>query len=107
MKAKNKSDFLNRHVGLNDSDIKKMLKRLNIKSLDHLIEKVIPKNILSPITENLLEKDLSETETLVRLKKYSKKNKQKNKSNFYSTSFWFVCRCKSYKKKNIKRNNCI
>ena len=50
-----------------------MLEKLNIKSLDDLIEKVIPKNILSPITENLLKKDLSETEALDRLKEYSKK----------------------------------
>ena len=58
MTVKNKFDFLNRHVGLNDFDIKKMLKCLDIKSLDNLIEKVIPENILSPITENLLEKAL-------------------------------------------------
>ena len=72
MTEKNKSDFINRHVGLNGSDIKNMLKHLSIKSLDDLIEKVIPENILSPITESLLKKDLSETETLARLKKYSK-----------------------------------
>ena len=52
-----------------------MLKHLSIKSLDDLIEKVIPENILSPITESLLKKDLSETETLARLKEYSKENK--------------------------------
>ena len=75
MKANNIFNFLYRHVGLNDSDIKIMLNRLDIESLDCLIEKVIPKNILSPITENLLENDLSETETLARLKKYSKQNK--------------------------------
>ena len=55
-------------LGLTTTDIKKMLKRLDIKSLDQLIEKVIPKNILAPITENLLEKNLSEIEALVRLK---------------------------------------
>ena len=36
MTAKNNSDFVNRHVGLNDFDIKKMLNRLNVKSLDDL-----------------------------------------------------------------------
>ena len=86
MIAKNKSDFINRHVGLNDSDIKKMLKHLSIKSLDDLIEKVIPQNILSPITENLLEKDLSETETLVRLKKYSKKINYTNHLSVWDTT---------------------
>ena len=55
MIVKNKFDFLNRHVGLNEPDIKKMLEHLDIKSLDDLIEKVIPGNILSPITENLLD----------------------------------------------------
>ena len=59
MKVKNKSDFLNRHIGLDKSDIKKMLKYLSIESLDHLVEKVIPKTILSPMTEDLLEKDLT------------------------------------------------
>ena len=73
--VKNKSDFINRHVGLNESDISKMLERLKVNSLDDLIQKVIPKNILSPTTEALLKKDLSETEALARLKKYSKKNK--------------------------------
>ena len=58
---KNNSDFLNRHIGNSNSDIEKMMESLNIKSLDNLINKVIPKNILSPINENLLEKDLSET----------------------------------------------
>ena len=73
MAAKNKSNFVYRHVGPNDSDIKKMLDYLGIKSLDHLIKKVIPKKILSPITENLLEKDLSEIEALTCLKDYSNK----------------------------------
>ena len=71
MIAKSKSDFINRHVGLNESDIKKMLKRLSIKSLDDLIDKVIPKNILSPINEPLLKTDLSEAATLSRLKNYA------------------------------------
>ena len=73
---KNKSDFINRHVGLNNFDIKKMLEHLDIKSLDDLIEKVIPGNILSPITENLLENSLTEAETLGLLKNYSKKWKR-------------------------------
>jgi len=75
MIEKNKSNFLNRHIGLNNPDIENMLKCIDIKSLDHLIKKVIPKNIQSPITENLLEKELSEIEALTQLKKYSKKNK--------------------------------
>ena len=74
MTTKNRSDFLNRHIGLKESDIKEMLEKLEIESLDHLIEKVIPQNILSLTTENLLEKDLSEIEALSRLKEYSKKN---------------------------------
>ena len=37
MTAKNKFDFINRHVGLNDLDIEEMLKCLDIKSLDNLI----------------------------------------------------------------------
>ncbi len=75
MTAKNKFDFTYRHVGPNNSDIKKMLRHLGVKSLDQLIVEVIPKNILSPTNENLLENNLSETEALAQLKKYSKKNK--------------------------------
>ena len=46
MTAKNKSNFLNRHVGLNNSDIKKMINHINIEKLYELIKKLIQKSKL-------------------------------------------------------------
>ena len=66
--------FLSRHVGINKSDIKLMLKSLGLESLDQLIEKIIPPNIFSPIRENLIDITLSETEALHKLEEYSEKN---------------------------------
>ena len=70
----NETEFLSRHIGLNKSDIKTMLNSLGIKSLDELIEKVIPENIFSPMSENLIEKSLSEKEVIAELKEYSNEN---------------------------------
>ena len=63
----NETEFLSRHIGLNNSDIKLMLKSFGVRSLDELIEKVIPENIFSPLSENLIEKNLSEKEALDKL----------------------------------------
>ena len=60
----NETEFLSRHIGLNNSDIKLMLKSFGLRSLDELIKKVIPENIFSPLSENLIEKNLSEKEAL-------------------------------------------
>ena len=70
----NETEFLSRHIGLNNSDIKLMLKSFGIRSLDELIEKVIPENIFSPLSENLIEKNLSEKEALDKLIEYSNEN---------------------------------
>ena len=69
------NNFIERHIGPNKSEIKSMLKFLGFNSLDKFIEEVIPQSIYTPIKENLIEKALSETETLNQLKEYSKKNK--------------------------------
>ena len=66
--------FLSRHVGINKSDLKIMLKSLGLESLDQLIEKVIPPNIFSPIREKLIDITLSETGALHKLEEYSEKN---------------------------------
>ena len=47
--------------------VKKMLNYLGAKTLDSLIENVIPKNILTPTTENLIEKDLNEFNFLINI----------------------------------------
>ena len=66
--------FLSRHIGLKNSDISLMLNSLGLDSLDQLIKKVIPRNIYSPTTKKLLDKTLSETEAIHKLKEYSEKN---------------------------------
>ena len=38
--------FQNRHIGINKEDEKLMLEKINVKSLDELIDQTIPKNIL-------------------------------------------------------------
>ena len=44
---KNFSQFTYRHIGSNYEDQKSMLKKINCKSLNHLLELTLPKNILS------------------------------------------------------------
>ena len=51
-----------------------MLQEMRIDSLDELIKKVIPKNIYSPLSDNLIEENLSEDEALIKLKNYSSNN---------------------------------
>ena len=66
--------FLKRHIGLNSSDIDEMLNIMNLDSIDELIEKVIPRNIYSPLDHNLIETNLSETVVLDKLREYSNNN---------------------------------
>ena len=72
--SKNKISFLKRHLGVNSSDVELMLKKMRVKSLDELIRKVIPKNIYSPLFDNLIEENLSEDEALIKLKNYANNN---------------------------------
>ncbi len=71
---KNKISFLKRHLGINSSDVELMLQEMRLGSLDELIKKVIPENIYSPLSDNLIEENLSEEEALIKLKNYSKNN---------------------------------
>ena len=71
---KTKISFLKRHLGPNRSEIYEMLNIMNIHSIDELIDKVIPKDIYSPLEHNLIDTNLSETEVLDKLKKYSNNN---------------------------------
>ena len=66
--------FLKRHIGLNNADVDEMLNIMDLRSIDELIEKVIPKDIYSELDHNLIEKNLSETEVLDKLKDYSNNN---------------------------------
>ena len=44
-------NFLKRHLGPNDTDIDLMLKSMSFNTIDELIKRVIPSNILSKIDE--------------------------------------------------------
>ena len=67
-------NFVNRHVAPNEADIKNMLAKLGLASLDELVEQTIPRDIL--LKEKLkLSEPLSENEYLLRLKKLAQKNK--------------------------------
>ena len=70
----NKFTFLNRHIGPSNSDIKDMLKSMKLKSIDDLIEKTVPKDIYSPLNEELIDTNYSENEVLKKLKKYAQEN---------------------------------
>ncbi|NCU54179.1 MAG: hypothetical protein EBW50_03210, partial [Candidatus Fonsibacter ubiquis] len=42
----NSKEFIGRHIGPSDEHIKTMLTYLNVKSLDELIQKIVPDKIL-------------------------------------------------------------
>ena len=67
-------NFLKRHLGPNDADIALMLKSMSVDTVDDLIKKVIPPNISSRISKDLIDVNLSEDEVLFKLKDYANKN---------------------------------
>jgi len=69
-----KNEFLQRHIGPREADVKLMLKELGFQTLEDLAAHVIPKNILlkKPLT---LGEGLSEFQLLTELKKRMSKNK--------------------------------
>jgi glycine dehydrogenase len=67
-------DFIRRHIGPSDEDQNKMLNELGFKSLDDLISKTVPENILLKEELDIGEPN-SEYEALRKLKAISKKNK--------------------------------
>ena len=67
-------NFLKRHLGPSNTDIDLMLKSMSVSTIDELIERVIPSNILSKIDEDLVDVNLSEDEVLFKLKDYANKN---------------------------------
>lgn len=69
-----RSEFADRHIGPNKTDINSMLKTLNLKSLDHLIESAAPHQIL---TQSALDigQALSEEELILKAKSLAQKNK--------------------------------
>ncbi len=66
-------DFIKRHIGPSEDDQSKMLKKLNYKSLDDLINNTVPEKIQFKGELNIGESN-SEYEALRKLKAISKKN---------------------------------
>ncbi len=66
--------FINRHLGPCDEDIEKMVKVIGISSLDELIQKTVPHDILLKNKLNLPE-PVSEYEVLNELESIASKNK--------------------------------
>ena len=69
-----RGDFIRRHIGAGDSQITQMLDELGLKSLDDLLEKVVPASIVSDEPLNLPDAK-SERETLSYLRVMSERNR--------------------------------
>ncbi len=67
-------NFADRHIGPSDDDIKKMCEVIGVDSIDDLINRTIPENIL---LKGKLELDepLTESQMILRLKELASKNK--------------------------------
>ena len=72
--SENTSSFHYRHIGPRETDIQKMLDALHCKTLDQLIQKTAPLEILNCKKLNL-PASLNEAECLKKLKKYADQNK--------------------------------
>ena len=78
-------DFLKRHIGPSEEDQSKMLKQLNYKSLDDLIDNTVPEKIQFRGELNIGESN-SEYEALRKLKAISKQNQVY--SNFIGMGYY-------------------
>ena len=67
-------EFIRRHIGPSEDDIKEMLKMVGADSLDDLMKKTVPENILLK-DELKIGDPTSEHESLKQLKKIGEKNK--------------------------------
>ena len=69
-----KDDFIHRHIGPNENEIKAMLSELGLETLDELIDSTLPESIRFEGSLNLGDSQ-PEQEVLKRLKIIAKKNK--------------------------------
>ena len=71
---KQKNEFIRRHIGPGEQQIAEMLSELGLKSLDELIKKTVPANIISerPLS---IEGEKNERETLSYLRRMAERNK--------------------------------
>ena len=85
MLPNSEKDFLKRHIGPSKEDQSKMLKELNYKSLDDLIDSTVPEKIKFRGELNIGESN-SEYEALRKLRAISKKNQVY--SNFIGMGYY-------------------
>jgi glycine dehydrogenase len=81
--------FSTRHIGPRESDISEMVLKIGVKSLDELIDKVVPENIRLKQKINLPE-GISEYEYFSRIKRIGAKNKIFKTyigTGYYNTAF--------------------
>jgi len=69
------SSFENRHIGINEDDIKKMLNTIGVDSVDELIRQTIPNSILKSSPLNITD-SITENDYLNNLKKIADLNKK-------------------------------
>ena len=76
MKSTVNSDlFINRHLGLSDSDEQKMLSKLGFNNIDQFIDQVIPEDIqLKDKSPEIFPQGCSEIEALNELEEIANKN---------------------------------
>ncbi|MDY0328834.1 MAG: hypothetical protein RBR07_11330, partial [Arcobacteraceae bacterium] len=70
-----KNNFASRHNGPNDTEINKMLEDIGVASLDEIIEKTIPADILKKDLNLGIGKGLNEAQAIELMKKFAFKNK--------------------------------
>ena len=68
------SEFHNKHIGPNSSEIKEMLSSLKCNSLDELLEKIVPNKILDIDDNSIGNEHFSENDILNYIKKIGSQN---------------------------------
>ncbi|SVE19812.1 uncharacterized protein METZ01_LOCUS472666, partial [marine metagenome] len=71
---KHKNEFIRRHIGPRESQINEMLAALGLRSLDELIMKTVPQDIISGETLDI-KGQKNERETLSYLRSMAERNK--------------------------------
>ena len=94
-------DFLKRHIGPSEEEQLKMIKKLDYKSLDNLIDNTVPEKIQFKDELNIGESN-SEYEALRKLKAISKKKPNLLKLSRYGLlwNLYAICNLKKYIRKS-------
>ena len=104
MLPNSEKDFIKRHIGPSEKDQSKMLKKLNYKSLNDLIDNTVPEKIQFKGELNIGEPN-SEYEALRKLKAISKKDTKvflEVRGKKHAAS---ICNLPFYKKSYVKGAN--